>query len=71
MATLKAIASEGVVYSRPRPNYFKYHLAVRRLFCGHAIIDKIGMVYSDHEITGKLFYSVYDVLFQRGLNTFI
>jgi len=67
---LKAIASEGVVYSPTRPNLFQNIIwqSVDYLRSMQSLI-KSEWFYSDHEITGKLFYSVYDVLFNGGLNT--
>jgi uncharacterized protein len=66
---LKAVATEEVVYT-PTSNAFmsKYHLGspatvIRSL----ASLMHSELIYSDYTKDGKLFYGMYDVLFQRWI----
>ena len=66
---LKAIAHEGEVYSPTSKDFVsKYALGspatVYRSL--NALIEK-EMIYSDYNPDGRLFYSVYDVLFRRWM----
>lgn len=66
---LKAIAHEGTVYYPTSKDFIAKHelgspaTVLRSL---HALTEK-EMIYSDYSTEGKLFYSVYDVLFRRWM----
>ena len=66
---LKSIAHEGEVYSPTSRDFiFKYALgsSATVLRSLNALLSK-EMIYSDYNPDGRLFYSVYDVLFRRWM----
>lgn len=68
---LKAIAYEGIVYYPTSKDFIRKHelgspsTVLRSL---QALTDK-EMIYSDYTREGQLFYSVYDVLFRRWMQS--
>jgi AAA+ ATPase superfamily predicted ATPase len=66
---LKSIAHEGEVYSPTSKDFIsKYVLgsSATVLRSLHALLSK-EMIYSDYNPDGRMFYSVYDVLFRRWM----
>ncbi|MCK9400241.1 MAG: ATP-binding protein [Bacteroidales bacterium] len=69
---LKSIAHEGEVYSPTSKDFIsKYVLgsSATVLRSLHALLSK-EMIYSDYNPEGRMFYSVYDVLFRRWMQRF-
>ncbi len=66
---LKAIASEGKVHAPTKQDFLaRYSLpGSATVIQSLRALMKKELVYSDHDADGKLFYSVYDVLFQRWI----
>jgi len=64
---LKAIAHEGMVYQPTSKEFLdKYHLGTSAtVLRSLKSVQGDELIYSEFDIQGNMFYSVYDVLFQR------
>ncbi len=66
---LKAIAHDGVIYSPTSKDFVQSHQlgSPATVLRSLGTLQKKSLVYSQYNSDGKMYYSVYDVLFQRWI----